>query len=205
MEGIYLLELANGTIKVGKSTDLSSRLREHERNIAMAGATLIQSWTYSVQQSEQVEARVINLFHALPHVRLAGGRELFKGLSFFEAMALAKDVCVQYERAESVAEEAVSAGTPEVLASVFTDIVDVMDEAGVDRMPFREIHRRLAGRNEKYAELPAGEVQKQLWRSGVTARRYRTASNANPIRGYYRSDLLQHIRTTRRRLRRNAS
>lgn len=187
MEGIYLLELSTGAIKVGRSTVLAERLRDHERNLAMAGAVVLQSWTCTVSDSAKVEDRIIRLFVSMPNVVLVSGREVFRGLGFFEAMALSRDVCSGYT---AVADRTLPVRpVPPILG----EMLDLMDEARVDRLQFRDIHARLAERDVRYGEMATGVVQQQLWEVGIKARRYRLSPRANPIRGYFRSDILDTI------------
>lgn len=41
---IYVIEFSTGTIKVGKATDVQARLRQHEKEAARGGFSVVRGW-----------------------------------------------------------------------------------------------------------------------------------------------------------------
>lgn len=200
VEGIYLLELSNGSIKVGRSVRLADRLRTHDTWIAAAGLYVTQSWTCSVQDSDEVEAQVLATFQRMPGVQLVAGRETFTGLSFFVAITLARDVCFLHAVSIEDYTKAPGPGRPPTPA-VLWDMVEIMDEIGGDRIRTRDLLPRLAERDQKYdiedTVRAAQALALEIRPSGVQGVRW-SSGEKGPVRGYMRDDVLAAIRGSSR-------
>lgn len=192
MEGVYLLELSNGLLKVGRSDRLGERLRVHDRNLAIGGASVFQSWTCSVGDSVEAERRILRFVQSLPGVeRQNGGRETFRGASFFEVMVVARDICHGCLPAQEAARVLLPAPpVPQALLA----LVEIMDNLDVDRLATRDMEQRLLEHDRALFPSPnREEITAELVKYGVRTRRGRVAKNLGPVQTYMRADLVSAV------------
>ena len=189
MEGVYVLELAPGRIKVGRSTNLAARIRAHERALIMTGGTARQSWFCAVVDSEVVETRALKAISAFPHAcPVEGSREVFTGVTFLEAMSFIMDVAQTFPtaRPEMVIRDeyapAPVATSEEISrrAGLLAAVLQEMDELGVARLHTRVLADRL--------DLSVLELTNGLMRAGCRSLRWREGDLGN-LRGWLREDV----------------
>lgn len=102
---LYVLEIRPlGRVKVGQTRSVADRLATHARTIG-AGGRIGAVVSFPVRQPRVVERRLLELVRTLPHaVAVDGPAEVFEGITFFEVLAYARDLCEQYAAVEVRAE-----------------------------------------------------------------------------------------------------
>lgn len=101
IEGVYVLELAPQRVKVGHSTNLADRVREHERTLLMADLTARQTWTCAVERSDLVERRMLRALDSLPGVtHFRDLAEVYSGVTFLEAVSICLGIAQAFPTAQ---------------------------------------------------------------------------------------------------------
>jgi predicted GIY-YIG superfamily endonuclease len=78
---LYVIEFSTGVIKVGRSVNPATRLKEHTREAGRYGVTVLNAWASAEHEGiVQSERQLVD--YARTQGTEAGGYEYFKGASF---------------------------------------------------------------------------------------------------------------------------
>ena len=97
MEAIYVLELHTGAIKIGRTEQLFTRLKQHAGAAASCNLGLGQVWSCPVRDSKIAEQRLLTATRAIPGARATETNSVFQHVSFFEAVSLARCICLEFK------------------------------------------------------------------------------------------------------------
>lgn len=157
-EWLYVIELATGHVKVGRTASLPRRVASHLANAAFGGGAVSQVYASACADAQRLERDLLVAVGNLPGVELVHGAETFAGVTFTQAVAIAARL------ADASTAPAVTSPYPDLVA----DCRAVLDAAGTGRMHLADLHRVLRDdRRAAYAFLTVNALAATLRACGI--------------------------------------
>lgn len=184
-EGIYVIEFSNGTVKIGRTTSLADRLRTHNFNVEILGGSAVQIWTCSTIGSRQAEERILAMMRRHPTAEpAAGAREVFKEVTFSEAVSVARDICMCYPP-DALHDDDILSSVE--LPDLLREILAVFTERGCDRISSSDLVAALQGRSTRYRSIDQLGLAGRLREYGIRPKKMRIG--AATLSAYQASNL----------------
>lgn len=188
MEGIYVIQLSSGMIKVGRSSNIGERLRTHEGNYRLLDVPIVQVWSCPVANSAVAERRILAALERVTDVDLRRGREVFR-MGFLEAVALAWDVCHNFDRpVDPEVDDPNAWSRPCETPTILAHILEAFPE-GETKISSRQLVAILAQRPEYDDDLDGMKLHRLIRPYNLRSRQLGPIDGAANRQGYRLQDV----------------
>ena len=81
-EFVYLIRFTSGTVKVGHTKRIDSRIKEHEKHARAHGVTIAETWHSETDNADGAESELMSLARSHGGQSIDGNPEFFTGVKW---------------------------------------------------------------------------------------------------------------------------